>query len=91
MGGDVARNGRYQVREVGGRLLATWHAEDGWVDSGWIREINTSFSSVYVQVYFFENETSLPIEMRIINHAPNTAYGWVSNGMCHAIEVAWLD
>lgn len=87
----MARDGRYLVREASGRLLTTWYAEDGWVDSGWIREIEISFPSVHVQVYFIENETSPLIEMRIVNHAPGTAYGWVSGGMCHAIEVAWPD
>ncbi|MFN2204274.1 MAG: hypothetical protein ACK2UT_00040, partial [Candidatus Promineifilaceae bacterium] len=30
MGGDEAREGVYEVREVGGRLLYTWYAEEGW-------------------------------------------------------------
>ncbi|KAA3664096.1 MAG: hypothetical protein DWQ04_07465 [Chloroflexi bacterium] len=89
VGGDEARNGRYDVIEVGGRVLYSWTAQDGWKDSGWIREIKLTHRSVYVQVIFYPDDSSPPITMRILNHAPGTEYGWLTEGICHAIEVAW--
>ena len=29
--------------------------------------------------------------MKILNHAPGEVYGWVSQGIGHALEVAWPD
>lgn len=89
VGGDTARRGTYVVQEVGGRVLATWWAEEGWMDSGWIRDIDITFPSVYVQVFFVKGDGSEPIEMVILNPAPGTSYGWLSRGQCHALEVAW--
>lgn len=89
VGGDVARAGRYEVRELDGRLLATWIAEEGWRDSGWIRGVQTSRPSLYVQVWYDAGDGTPPVKMRILNPAPGTPYGWVSQGLCHAIEVAW--
>ncbi len=89
VGGDEARNGRYEVIEAGGRVLAAWDAQDGWKDSGWIRDIELTYRSVYVQVVYYPPDSSDSITMRIVNPAPGTDYGWLSEGMCHAIEVAW--
>ena len=89
IGGDVARRGAYVVREVGGRVLATWWADEGWTDSGWIRDIDISYPSVYVQVFFVKGDGSEPIEMVILNPAAGTSYGWLTRGKCHAIEVGW--
>jgi hypothetical protein len=91
VGGDVARRGLYVVREVGGRELASWYALEGWVDSGWIYDIDISYPSVYVQVFFYRGDGSDPIEMQIVNPAPGTTYGWLSRGKCHALEVAWPE
>jgi hypothetical protein len=88
IGGDVARRGTYVVREVGGHLLATWWADEGWTDSGWIRDIDITFPSVYVQVFFVKGDGT-EIEMVILNPAPGTTYGWLTRGQCHALEVAW--
>lgn len=87
--GDEALAGTYQAVEVGGRLLATWEAEAGWQDSGWIREIDTTFSAVHVRVLYLAGAGADPVEMQIVNPAPNTPYGWVAEGMCHSLEVAW--
>lgn len=87
--GDEALAGTYQVVEVGGRLLADWEAEDGWQDSGWIREINTTFTAVHVRVLYLAGADADPVEMEIVNPAPGTPYGWVAEGMCHSLEVAW--
>ncbi len=89
VGGQSARRGLYVVKETGGRLLAEWYAEDGWTDSGWIRDIDISFENVYVQVFYYSGPGADPIEMKILNPAPGTPYGWLSWGVCHAIEVAW--
>lgn len=91
MGPDVAQRGTFVVREAGGRVLATWWAEDGWTDSGWIHDIDITFPSVYVQVFFVKGDGSEPIEMVILNPAPDTPYGWLTRGRCHALEVAWPD
>lgn len=88
IGDDVARRGTYVVKEVGGRVLATWWADEGWMDSGWIRDIDITFPSVYVQVFFVKGDGT-EIEMAILNPAPGTSYGWLSRGQCHALEVGW--
>lgn len=89
VGPDVARRGTYVVQETGGRVLATWWAEEGWMDSGWIRDIDISHPSVHVQVFFVKGDGSPPIEMTILNPAPDSTYGWLTRGRCHALEVAW--
>lgn len=90
VGSDVARAGVYDVMEIGGRHLTSWHAQDGWTDSGWIEPIDITFENTFVQV-IFQNQGGSPITMEILNPAPNTPYGWMSRGMCHALEVAWPD
>jgi hypothetical protein len=77
------------AQEVGGKVLGSWYAEEGWQDSGWIQDIDISFPSVYVQVFYYSGPGADPVEMRILNPAPGTSYGWASRGVCHAIEVAW--
>lgn len=88
LGGDVAREGLYIVREIGGRELFRWFAAAGWEDSGWVDGIDISHPSVYVEVFFYPGDGSV-VKMKIVNPAPGTEYGWLSRGMCHAIEVAW--
>ena len=88
---DVARRGLFLVRETGGKELIFWEADDGWRDSGWFRDIDISFESVYVQVFYYQGPDRAPIEMQILNPAPGTSYGWMARGMCHALEVAWPD
>jgi len=87
--GDVALAGTYEVQEVNGRPLASWTAEAGWQDSGWIENLNISFDAVYVQVFYNAEDGSELVEMEIVNPAPSTEYGWVARGMCHALEVGW--
>lgn len=89
IGDDEARRGTYFVQEVGGHLLATWWADSGWMDSGWIEDIDITFPSVYVQVFFVKGDGSPPLEMTILNPAPGTNYGWMTRGRCHALEVAF--
>ncbi|WP_420642620.1 hypothetical protein [Candidatus Leptofilum sp.] len=87
--GDVAQAGTYEVREVGGRSLASWSAQAGWQDSGWIRNLEISFDAVHVRVIFHPTDGSPNVTMSIYNPAPGTEYGWVARGMCHAVEVGW--
>ena len=89
VGPDSARRGTYVVQEVGGRVLATWWAEEGWMDSGWVRDLDITFPAVYVQVFWVKGDGSPPVEMTILNPAPGTTYGWLARGRCHALEVAW--
>ncbi len=89
IGSDSARRGTYVVQETGGRVLATWWADEGWMDSGWVYDVDISYHSVYVQVFFVKGDGSDPVEMTILNPAPGTNYGWMTRGRCHALEVAF--
>jgi hypothetical protein len=87
--GDTAARGLYLVQEVGGKHLASWYALDGWQDSGWFKDIDISHENVYVKVLFYRGPDAAPVELLILNHAPDSPYGWMSWGMCHALEVGW--
>lgn len=87
--GQSARAGRYDVYEIWGRHLYTWYADEGWQDSGWIQPIDITFENVLVDVIYSNNGS--PITLSNVNPAPNTTHGWMSRGMCHALEVAWPD
>ncbi len=89
-GHDAAR-GLYIVQETGGKLLASWYALDGWQDSGWFKDIDITHENVYVQVLYYRGPDTEPVELQILNHAPDSPYGWMSWGVCHALEVAWPD
>ena len=89
IGGDEAREGTFVAQEVGGRILATWSARDGWQDSGWIEGIQISHQAVYVDVYWISPDGSERIKMKMLNPAPGTEHGWVARGMCHALEIEW--
>jgi hypothetical protein len=91
LGGQVAKEGTYEMRELGGRHLYDWYALDGWTDSGWFRDIDISFRSVYVQVFYIPPGGGPRTEMKIVNPAPGTEYGWMTRNVCHAVEVAWPD
>lgn len=89
IGEDAATRGLFVVQEVGGRVLAEWYALDGWKDSGWIQDVDITHPSVYVQVVYYSGPGAAPVFMRILNPAPDSEYGWLSRGMCHALEVEW--
>lgn len=89
--GHVTRRGLYVVQEIGGRELASWYADEGWQDSGWITGIDITHPSVYVEVLYYSGPGATPVRMTILNPAPGTEHGWLSRGMCHALEVAWPD
>jgi hypothetical protein len=91
VGGESAARGLYVVQEIGGHVLASWYALEGWQDSGWFYDIDITHENVYVQVLYYRGPDTEPIELKILNHAPDSPYGWLSWGMCHALEVAWPD
>lgn len=84
-----SRPGLYVMRRSTGGDLASWYAKEGDVDSGWIGGIDISFPSVHVTVTFYPADGSWPILMEIVNPAGGTNYGWLSNGMCHAVEIQY--
>jgi hypothetical protein len=89
VGPDSARRGTYVVQEVGGKVLATWWAEETWMDSGEVYDIDITFPAVYVEVFFIKGDGSPPYKMKILNPAPDTEFGWLARGKCHALEVSW--
>ena len=89
--GDVALEGIYEMRELGGRHLYNWYAQDGWTDSGWYQDIDISFKDVFVQVFYLPPDGSPRIAMKIANPSPGTQYGWMTRGICHAVEVGWPE
>ncbi len=89
--GDSALAGTFIVMETTGHIVTTWHAEAGWQDSGWIRDLEITFPSVYVDVWFQPDSGGPPIKMVILNPAPGTESGWLSRGVCHALEVGWPE
>ena len=89
--GHKARRGLYVLQEPGGDVLASWYATDGWTDSGWFVGFDLPRETIHVQVLYYPGPNTKPTVMRILNHAPGSAYGWMSRGIAHAIEVAWPD
>jgi len=87
--GEAAVRGLYIVQETGGKELASWYALDGWQDSGWFKGIDISHENVFVKVLFYRGPDTEPVELLILNPAPGTPYGWMSWGVCHALEVGW--
>ena len=79
--------GRYELREVSGRLVTTWTARDGEIDSGWITGLEISRPSVWVAVTFYPADGRAPVLMEILNPAGGTSFGWLSRSACHAIEI----
>ncbi len=80
--------GRYEMIEVGsGKQLATWNADSWWVDGGWIYDIELSYDASWVEVFFYPLGEGPAIKLEIVNFAPDTEYGWLASGMCHAMEI----
>jgi len=89
--GHAAKRGHYSVQQLGGGEIASWYALDGWEDSGWITNVDIGNKTVWVEVVYYPGPDTEGTVMRILNHVPDEAYGWVSVGMVHALEVAWPD
>ena len=47
--------------------------------------------TVWVEVVYYPGPDTEGTVMTILNHVPDEAYGWASDGMAHALEVAWPD
>ena len=89
--GHKARRGLYIIQDSDGNLVASWWAYNGQVDSGWFENIDISRETIHVQVLYYPGPNTKPTVMKIVNHAPGSAYGWMSQGIGHALEVAWPD
>ena len=87
----VPAEGRFEMRETTGGLVATWTTRRGEVDSGWIRGLEISRESVWVTVTFHPADSGLPVSMEILNPAAGTSYGWLARGVCHAVELQFPD
>jgi hypothetical protein len=88
--GHQAKRGHYSIQLQGGAEVASWYALDGWEDSGWIDNLDIP-GERYVQVLYYPGPETEPTVMRILNHAPDSEYGWLASGVAHALEVAWPD
>jgi hypothetical protein len=77
------------MNEVTGKLLATWQAREGDVDSGWLSNLTTSFESVHIVVTFYPGDGSAAVNMQIVNPAGGTSYGWLTRNVCHAVEIQY--
>lgn len=84
-------DGIYIMQELSGHRLATWTAKQGWLDSGWLQNLPLSRSELHVQVFFYPTNGGGPIPLEILNPAPGTAYGWLANDVCHAIEIQFPE
>ncbi|WP_420645154.1 hypothetical protein [Candidatus Leptofilum sp.] len=84
-------DGIYMMQEPSGHQLATWTAKQGWLDSGWLRNLPLSRSEVQVQVFFYPTVGGGPIPLEILNPAPGTTNGWLANDVCHAIEIQFPE
>ncbi len=83
-------DGIYVLIDVTGGQIASWTARAGAVDSGWINGLPLSHPSVHVRVVFYPRYGGgSPIQMEIVNPAPGTPYGWLTQGGCHAIEIQY--
>jgi hypothetical protein len=80
-------DGIYVIRELSGHEVVRWSARDGWLDSGWLRDLPISRYVVHVQAFFYPATGGGPLLLEIVNPAPNSNYGWLQNGVCHSIEV----
>jgi stringent starvation protein B len=78
------------VREapyLGGRVLTTWWSDNNWTGSECI-PVDISYPAVHVEVVFVKGDGT-EILLDILNHAPDTSYGWLVRNQCHALEVSW--
>ncbi|NJN54998.1 MAG: LysM peptidoglycan-binding domain-containing protein [Anaerolineae bacterium] len=86
--GSIA--GLYVLVDVTGGQIASWNASEGALDSGWINGLPLSHESVHVRVVFYPRYGGgAPIQMEIVNPAPGTGYGWLSQGGCHSLEIQY--
>lgn len=85
-----AMDGIFVLVDVTGGQIASWTAREGAVDSGWINGLPLSYPSAHVRVVFYPRYGGgSPIQMEIVNPAPGTPYGWLTQGACHSIEIQY--
>lgn len=89
-GGRSAQAGVYALHDVTGGQIAVWSAPAGAMASGWIYDLPVTFASVHARVLFYPRYGGgTAVEMRILNHAPDTTAGWLTRGLCHSLELAY--
>ena len=86
----VAYSGRFEMRQANSdRVLATWEATRGEIVSDWIDDITVAHQDgVWVEVLFFP-QAQPATKLTVLNNAPDTEYGWIAPGQCHAVEVEY--
>lgn len=89
--GQSAKRGHYSIQVAGGAEVASWYALDGWLDSGWLDDLEIGAETVLVRVLYYPGPETEPTVLKILNPAPGTDQGWLGRGMAHALEVAWPD
>jgi len=90
--GRGAQSGVYALMDVTSGQVAAWSAPAGAQNSGWIYNVPVAFNSVHVRVLFYPRYGGgTAVEMPILNHAPDTAEGWLTRGMCHSLELAYPE
>lgn len=89
--GHSAKRGHYSIQVAGGAEVASWYALDGWLDSGWLDDLEIGSETVLVRVLYYPGPETEPTVLKILNPAPGTDQGWLGRGMAHALEVAWPD
>ncbi|RMG94239.1 MAG: hypothetical protein D6706_14145 [Chloroflexi bacterium] len=95
MGRDAERgtpgSGTYYMRELSGRVVTTWQAQDGWLDSGWIENLYIPTDAIHVFVEFYPADGRPPVKMEIVNSIGDGQTGWIANDQCHAIELQFPE
>jgi len=88
----MARAGRYVVKDVfSGTNVAEWQTPGGSWDSGWLTDLEITGEETWVEVLYYASPGMEPINMRILNHAPETEYGWLARDIEHALQVEFPD
>ncbi|NJN54980.1 MAG: VCBS repeat-containing protein [Anaerolineae bacterium] len=68
--------------------MATWQAGSQDTVSDWFYDIAPAFAeNSWVVVFFYEEGRETAVPLTILNPAPNTPYGWIAPGQCHALEL----
>lgn len=84
-----SRGGVFVAFDNTNGALTSWYGAPGATDSGWFNGFNITFEAIHAKVIFYPNSGTMPVVMKIVNPAPGTSYGWLSRGMCHALEIEY--
>lgn len=84
-----ASEGTFIIQEVTGGTVAGWSTYAGAHISPWMNSVGITHPSVHVKVLFYPQYGGGPVEMKILNPAGDTSFGWLARGVCHAIEIEY--